>query len=194
MWPWGHAAVGYLLYSVALRATGREPPTDRAAVAVLVATQLPDLVDKPLSWGLGLFPTGYALGHSAFVALPVGVALLELGRRSERIDVATAFVVGYWSHLAGDVLDPLRRGEPPNPNRVLWPVVSGQPYEEDLGLGRGLIYLEAFVRSAASMDPLAIVVLYLLLPMAMAGAWVYDGAPGLPYLARPARAVWARLG
>lgn len=193
MWPWGHAAVGYLLYSVALRATGREPPTDRAAVTVLVATQLPDLVDKPLSWGLGLFPTGYALGHSVFVALPVGVAVLIRGLRSDWGDVATAFVVGYWSHLAGDVLDPLRRGEAPILERVLWPVVSGQPYEEDLGIGRGLMYIEAFVRAAASMDPLAIVVLYLLLPMTMAGAWLCDGAPGLPYLTRPIRAFWARL-
>ena len=193
MWPWGHAAVGYLLYSGALRALGREPPTDRTAVVVLFATQLPDLIDKPLSWGLGLFPTGYALGHSAFVAIPVGVALLALGVRSGRSGVAGAFVVGYWSHLVADVLDPLRRGEAPLPERVLWPVVAGQPYEEDLGLGRGVAYLEAFVRAAGSMDPLALVVLYLFLPLTMALVWLADGAPGLALFTRPARAIWARL-
>lgn len=191
MWPWGHAAVGYLLYSGALRVTGREPPTDRAAVTVLVATQFPDLIDKPLSWGLGLFPTGYALGHSVFIAVPVGV--LILGARRDEGGVAPAFVAGYWSHLVGDVLDPLRRGEPPLLDRVLWPVVAGRPYEEALGLGRGVAYLEAFVRAAASTDPLEIILIYLLLPLVMAAEWVVDGAPGLPYLARPARTVWARL-
>lgn len=193
MWPWGHAAVGYLLYSGSLRVLGREPPTDRGALTVLVATQLPDLVDKPLSWGLDVFPTGYALGHSVFVAVPVGATVLVLGVRSERRELAAAFVVGYWSHLVADVLDPLRRGEPPLVNRVLWPVVSDTPYEEELGLGRGLAYLEAFVRSASSMDPLSLLILYLLLPLAMGAAWVLDGAPGLPLFTRPARAVWVRL-
>lgn len=193
MWPWGHAAVGYLLYSSALRVLGREPPTDRAALTVLLATQLPDLVDKPLSWGLGVFPTGYALGHSVFVAVPVGALVLALGVRSDRYQLSAAFVVGYWSHLATDVLDPLRRGESPILNRVLWPVVTDTPYEEELGLARGMAYLEAFVRSAASMDPLSLLLLYLLLPLAMGAAWVLDGAPGLPLLTRPVRALRARL-
>lgn len=193
MWPWGHAAVGYLLYSGGLRLLGHDPPTDRAVPAVLLATQLPDLVDKPLSWGLGLFPTGYALGHSVFVAIPVGVALLAFGVRSERTEVAAAFVVGYWSHLAADVLDPLRRGERPLVERVLWPVVSDTPYQEDLGLERGLAYLEAFVAAAGSMDPLSLLLFYLLLPLATAAVWLLDGAPGLPLITRPVRTAWARL-
>lgn len=193
MWPWGHAAVGYLLYSGSLRILERGPPTDRAVLAVLLATQLPDVVDKSLSWGLGVFPTGYAVGHSAFVAVPVGVGLLALGVRTGRERVATAGVVGYWSHLVADVLDPLRRGESPLLNRVLWPVVTDTPYAEQLGLRRGVAYLEAFVRSAGSMDPLAFLVIYLVLPIATVGVWVFDGAPGLPLLSRPVRAVWVRL-
>lgn len=193
MWPWEHAAVGYLLYSGSLRALGREPPTDRGALTVLLATQLPDLVDKPLSWGLGVFPTGYAVGHSAFVAVPTGVALLALGVRSDRLRLSAAFVVGYWSHLMADVMAPLRSGAAPLPGRVLWPIVTDSPYEEHLGIGRGVAYLVEFVRSAGSMDPLTLLVLYLLLPLAMGAVWVLDGAPGLPILTRPARALWVRL-
>lgn len=193
MWPWGHAAVGYLCYSGLLRVLDRSPPADWAVLTVLLATQVPDLVDKPLSWGLGVFPTGYALGHSVFVAIPVGVGLLVLGVRSGRGALAAAFVVGYWTHLVADVLDPLRRGASPLPNRVLWPVVTDTPYEEALGLGRGVAYLDAFVRSAGSMDPLAFLVLYTVLPTAMAAVWLLDGAPGLAVLTSPVRAVWARL-
>lgn len=193
MWPWGHAAVGYLLYSGSLRLLGHEPPTDRAVPAVLLATQFPDLVDKPLSWGLGLFPTGYALGHSVFVAASVGVVLLAVGVRWRRAGLAAPFVVGYWSHLAADVLDPLRRGEPPLIERVLWPVVADAPYEEDLGLERGLAYLDAFLAAARSTDPLSLLVLYLLLPLATVAVWLFDGAPGLPLVTRPVRTAWGRL-
>ena len=178
MWPWEHAAVGYLLYSLGLRALGRDPPSDREAVVLLVATQVPDLVDKPLSWVFGVFPTGYALGHSAFVAVPVGAAVLVASRARGRVRLGVALVVGYWAHLAADVLDPLRSGGSPTIDRVLWPVVSGTPYEEDLGAGRGVAYLTEFVGSLAAVDPLTLVGVYLLLPIITLVVWVRDGAPG----------------
>ena len=81
MWPWEHAAVGYLLLSLGSRASGRGPPSTPAVLALLFGTQLPDLVDKPLSWEFDLFPSGYAVGHSALVAVPVGLLVLALGRR-----------------------------------------------------------------------------------------------------------------
>lgn len=184
MWPWEHAAVGYLVFSLGLRATGRRPPGDVAAVVLLVATMLPDLVDKPLSWGLGLFNTGYALGHSALVAVPVGVLVLVAAVRTDRQQLGVAFVVGHWSHLAADVLDPLRYGDTPLPERVLWPLVTGTPYEQDMGLGRGVTYLGEFVATLRGMDLVVLVVLYLLLPLVTLAVWVLDGAPGLGLLTR----------
>ncbi|MFB6177136.1 MAG: metal-dependent hydrolase, partial [Halobaculum sp.] len=99
MWPWEHAAVGYLWYSLGRRAAGRDPPGDWPAVALALATQFPDLLDKSLSWGLGLFETGYALGHSIFLAIPLGVTALLVGQWRGRPDIAVAVTVGYWSHL-----------------------------------------------------------------------------------------------
>ncbi|MFC6964015.1 hypothetical protein ACFQL7_23110 [Halocatena marina] len=54
MWPWSHAAVGYLCYSIGTRLVGRRPTTG-PTVAVLFGALLPDLVDKPLSWVFGQF-------------------------------------------------------------------------------------------------------------------------------------------
>ena len=184
MWPWEHAAVGYLLYSLWTRVRTRDPPSDLAAVAVLFGTLLPDLLDKPLSWGLGVFQTGYAIGHSVFVAAPVGVAVGLLAARTDRQRVGIAFVVGYWAHLAGDVLNPLRNGNPPSVDPVLWPVVIGPPYETDLGLGRGLMYFGDLFESLQTVDSVTLVVAYLLIPLAAMAVWVVDGLPGIGLLGR----------
>lgn len=179
MWPWEHLAAGYLLFSLGLRAVGRDPPTDVAILALAVATQLPDLVDKPLSWGLGWFPTGHAIGHSAFVAVPVGLGVLHLGRRHGHSQVGAAILVGYWSHLLTDVVNPLRYGSSVSPGRVLWPVVEADPYTTNYGLGRGLVYFEALYAELSTMSLSSVILLYLLLPAAMIGLWLLDGAPGL---------------
>lgn len=178
MWPWEHLAVGYLVYSLGARILGRDPPSDRAVVALGIGTQLPDLVDKPLSWGLGWFPSGYALAHSAFVAVPLGVLVLCGGWWVGHRRPAVAFVVGYWTHLLADVLNPLRNGNPILPRRVLWPVVEASPYETDMGLGRGVFYLQEFLAALSTMPPERLLLLYLLLPAALVAVWLLDGRPG----------------
>lgn len=178
MWPWEHAAVGYLVYSLGRRALGLAPP-GRTDTAVLVAGALfPDLVDKPLSWELGLFPSGYAVAHSALVAVPLGIGALVFGRQFDYRWLGVGFAVGYWSHLVGDVLDPLRRGQAPLVERVLWPFVDVAPYNVDYGIGRGLVYVREFGVAIAAMDPLAAILLYVLLPATTVTIWVLDGAPG----------------
>jgi hypothetical protein len=184
MWPWEHAAVGYLAYSLALRTLGKDPPSDGGTVLLLFGTQLPDLVDKPLSWGLGVFPTGYAIGHSVLVALPLGAIVLAAGVRASRVRPAVAFVVGYWAHLIADVMNPLRYRAPPAPERILWPLVPGTPYDQDLGLKRGVAYLGEFLATLQSMDPVSLVVVYLLLPAGTALLWLRDGAPGVGVVVR----------
>ena len=187
MWPWEHAALGYLLYSLALRATGREPPSDTGAFVLLFGTLLPDLIDKPLSWGLGVFPSGYALGHSIFFAIPIGILVIGIGVRTERPRLAAAFIVGHWSHIISDVLTPLRYGSSPAPGRALWPVVSATPYEADLGLGRGVTYLTDFISALGSMELTTLVVLYLTLPILTILLWILDGVPGLAVVLRTLR-------
>jgi hypothetical protein len=179
MWPWEHVAVGYLLYSLWLRTAGRGPPTGPAVGVLLLATLLPDVLDKTFSWGLGWFPTGYAVGHSVFLAVPAGlIAVVVAGRGRYRL-WAEAFVLGYWSHLVTDVVNPLRYGNSILPGRILWPVVEQAPYDRDYGLQRGIVYLEALYEELAAMEPASVFVLYLLVPLATVGLWILDGAPGV---------------
>lgn len=189
MWPWEHLAVGYLLYSLGARVFGRDPPDGVEFVVLAIATQLPDLVDKPLSWGFGVFPTGHAVAHSVFVAVPVGMAVLVVTRRRGHLRTGVAFDVGYWSHLATDVLDPLRYGDLPIVSRVLWPVANNSGYETDYGIGRGFVYIGRFLSELSTADPWNVFLLYVLLPLATLAIWVADGAPGVGLIGRVARGV-----
>jgi len=179
MWPWEHAGAGYLLYSVGRRLLGYDPPSDVGAIVVGVAAILPDLIDKPLSWELRLFPTGYGIGHSILFAVPLGLASVVLANRVGRRELGVAFVVGYWSHLVGDVLTPLRNSSRPLPGRVLWPLVTQEPYGQRLGIQRGFVYLATFLSSLDSVESVAT---YLAFPLVAALLWVADGVPGIRWL------------
>lgn len=186
MWPWEHLAFGYVFYSLGWRLSRREAPSESATLWLAFGTLLPDLVDKPLSWGLGLFPSGYAIGHAVLVAVPVGVAVVALAARRGREAEGIAFTTGYWSHLVGDVLNTLRFDQGLGVDRVLWPLVEQSPYGTDYGLARGLVYLSEFVRELQMEDPTTIVVLYVVLPLPGLVLWVLDGTPGVRGLYRHA--------
>ena len=64
MWPWGHLAVGYLVYSGLSRWRFGRLPGSVATLAVALGTQLPDLVDKPLAWTVNVLASGRSLAHS----------------------------------------------------------------------------------------------------------------------------------
>lgn len=178
MWPWEHAAIGYLLYSVGLRLLERDTPSAGETVSIVVMAVLPDLLDKPLSWSLQLTPSGYGFLHSAFVAIPVGLTILLFAFRTDRARLGIASIVGYWSHLVADVLSPIRSGGQPIVGRVLWPIVDSAPYTVDYGLGRGLVYLGDFGQTILTMAPHEIVVFYLAMPAVTFVLWLLDGKPG----------------
>ncbi|WP_227133066.1 metal-dependent hydrolase [Halorubellus salinus] len=179
MWPWEHAAVGYVCYSAATRLLGGDPPDGDPVLFLAVGTQFPDLVDKPLSWGLGVFPTGYAAGHSVLVLL--ALTLLALGgvRDDGRRRNAVAFLVGAWTHVAGDLLSPLRAGEPLGIDRVLWPVVEREPYGDDLGVERGLVYFREYLADVGTGDLSTSLALGVALGVTSVVLWLVDGAPGV---------------
>ncbi|MFC6962230.1 metal-dependent hydrolase [Halocatena marina] len=183
MWPWGHAAFGYLLYSFGSRLFGSRP-SGYPTIVLLVATQLPDLVDKPLSWVFELFPQGYSVGHSVFVAVPLGIAVLALAVWRHRIEYGIAFIVGYWSHLVGDIVLGLVGGNPYTFARVLWPVVTLPPYSSDLSaLARIHEYISAFLyllSTEGATGPLMIALMIYFGPFLFAIlVWLVDGAPGI---------------
>lgn len=169
MLPWGHAAVGYLFYSVYSRVRNGKVPAGLAVVALAVGTQFPDLIDKPLAWTFGVLPSGRSLGHSVFALAMVGGVVLWLGRRRGALPAAVAFVVGWGSHLMADGYT-LLLGEPTCIRYLVWPLANCT-YEED----------HSFVEFFLALELHALWPEFAL--AALTGVvWLFDGAPGLRYL------------
>ncbi|MFP9190842.1 metal-dependent hydrolase [Natrialbaceae archaeon A-CW1-1] len=127
MWPWEHVVVGYLAYSLFAHLYYRSSPGALETIAVVVASVLPDFIDKPLAWEFVVFESGYALGHSVFFAVPLCLVVGVLARQAGRARPGLAFAIGYLLHLPADVI-PIyfRRGTLPI-ERILWPVRTTPP-------------------------------------------------------------------
>ncbi|MFC3476705.1 metal-dependent hydrolase [Halobacterium litoreum] len=178
MWPWGHLAFGYVCVSALTRVFAGRPPSDREALLVLLATQLPDLVDKPLGWGLDLYATGYGAAHSVLVAGPLLLVVLAYAVRKRSV-AALAFVAAYASHPAGDVLSALLDDNPAALSRVLWPVADLPAYGTERGFAeRALHYFAAYATELADPTALAALAAYASVFAAVGALWLYDGAPG----------------
>lgn len=180
MWPWEHLAIGYVCLSVWRRVRSGRPPDRWETLAVVVGTQLPDLVDKPLGWGTVILPAGRSLAHSLPAAgFAVAVAVL-LGDRVGRRDVAVAFAVGYLSHLPGDVVFPLAYGSSLDWRFLLWPFVSVPTANYGGVTGRVLELLGQFGAFLLTPRGLAYAALEGLLLLIALLAWWRDGWPGVP--------------
>ncbi|WP_144905684.1 metal-dependent hydrolase [Halobellus captivus] len=190
MWPWEHLAFGYVIYSLGVHLTWRRAPGGAEAVVVAIGTQAPDLIDKPLSWGLEVFPMGYAVGHSILFSLPLTAVAVWIARRYDRAGIGIALAVGYLSHLAGDVLSPFLSGGALSFDRLLWPLVSFPAYETDHGfVGRFSLYVGRYLHEATDPSNLPYVLAYLSVFFLVSTLWVIDGAPGVRQAIRTLRSV-----
>jgi hypothetical protein len=136
------------------------------------AALLPDLIDKPLGWYLGVLPGGRALGHSLLLLVPLSLAVYELARRRNAGEYGVAFAVGAISHTLLDTVPIL--WDPGAPWEALfWPLLSpglssdGAPTV--LGLFRDSLGNPYFLLE------------FLLLGIALL-VWRADGYPGLRLL------------
>jgi len=167
MWPWGHAALAYLLYAGWRRARDR-PLTDGRAVALGVGVLVPDLVDKPLHWWVGVLPSGRTLAHSVFVVAVVSVAVLAVARRTDHGAVAGAFLAGWWAHLPGDAIPTLLADGPAYLSFLAWPLLPAPVYPE----GPELLVADPLFRAELLLTGVAL------------GVWYRGGLPGLALLRR----------
>ena len=180
MWPWEHAVVGYLAYSLCCHAYYRDSPDGLETVVVVFASVLPDLIDKPLAWEFGVFESGYALGHSIFFAIPLAMTVGVLTRLLDRPRVGIAFGLGYLLHLPADVL-PLyvQRGEFPI-ERILWPVAPTEPGGPHHGFWETFTAMVGDYWDGLLAGELSTYMWFQLGLMAFVFAlWLYDGAPVL---------------
>jgi hypothetical protein len=187
MWPWEHLAVGYLCYSLLVRALGRRAPRGWPVVALALGTQFPDLVDKPLSWTFGVLPSGHSLAHSLLAALPASAlavtAAWALGRRR----IGAAFAFGYLSHLPADVFYPALVGGEPSYGFLLWPVIPAPVSETSVGFAemfRTLFGRYVTELAQGEMSPYLAIEIGLVASVVL--LWLLDGAP-------PLKSVWSRI-
>ena len=168
MWPWGHAAVGYLLYVAYRRLRDGTSPTGPAVLALGFGTQLPDLVDKPLAWTFGVLTSGRSLAHSWLVAGLVLVAAWRVVDERHR-PLVGALAVGWLSHGLGDAFYSVLTWEPAYLGFLLWPVTSTPPYDTE----------RSFLAHFAGMEFTPYVLLQFGLAALAVVVWDRDGRPGL---------------
>ncbi|MBP2252072.1 hypothetical protein J2754_002413 [Halarchaeum solikamskense] len=134
MWPWAHLGLAYVAYLlVRPRAWWR---ADRLTLGALVlGTQLPDLIDKPAAWVFGVLPSGRSLAHSLVFVLPLLLIVAVVCRRRARREAGVAFGFGVLSHLVLDALGPFLAGDYGELGFLLWPLTPPPPYDEPGNLG-----------------------------------------------------------
>lgn len=179
MWPWEHAIVGYLVYSLLAHAVETSPrPVE--AVTVVGASLLPDVIDKPLFWSLDVVETGYALGHSVFFTLPLVVTVVVVARARDRTRTGYAFATGYLLHTPGDVLHGYTLGGTVELERLLWPLAATEPSGPSMGVVRETLFRFALYRDQVlAADFSAYMVVQFGLAACCLVLWLYDGAPGV---------------
>ena len=165
MQPVVHLAVAYLCYAGYARWRLDRAPTGAAALVAVVASTLPDLIDRPVYW-VGLFPVGRALAHSLLFALPLIALVWLVARRSDRTLLGIAFAIGYLSHVAADVPWHVLSGDSHELGFLLWPVTYMPEYSG--------------VKPLGTVGGVEVTTLWLEAPILVAGLalWIYDGAPG----------------
>lgn len=180
MWPWEHLAIGYLLYSGVRHTTGGDPPTRGAVLAVLVGSQFPDLVDKPLGWTVQVLASGVSVAHSVLTALALSGCVILLARRLGHPQLGIAFAVGYLAHIPADMLYPLLLGGPLYLESYLWPLVTvSGPARGGLVANVGY-YLVRFLLFLATPRGVVFLLLEGVLLGTAAAVWFRDGHPGIP--------------
>ncbi|WP_226479944.1 metal-dependent hydrolase [Natrinema amylolyticum] len=165
MLPPGHVAVGYLAFSLLRRAWHGDVPSDVSIPWLVVGSQVPDLIDKPLAWSFGILSSSRSLAHSLLFAVPLVLLVDHWLRRRNRSAAGEGFAVGYLSHLATDAIPALRDG-PEWVTFLVWPLLAPPQYASRPPLWPPSVYFS----SAELAVGIAVAVL-----------WIADGLPGLGY-------------
>lgn len=179
MWPWGHLAVGYVAYSAFERLRGAGAPSQRNAFVLAVATQVPDLVDKPLAWQFGVMQSGVGVAHSLLIGVPVAVLVgVGLYRRGYP-GTGGAVAVGHVTHVLGDLLFGWLFGTPPLLPAFLWPLRSTVEPAPAGFAGRVWDLLLNSQDLLATSTGRQYFLLQSVLLLVTVGIWFNDGRPGL---------------
>lgn len=180
MFPWGHFGVAYILYSLYARGRFGRPPRPEPVLAVVVGSQFADLIDKPLAWGLGVLPSGRSFAHSLLFAAVLIVVVYAVAFSIDRVETATAFVLGHLSHLLTDLPPRFFLGYPFGTEFLFWPFLSLQEFNYNERHFEPPEVVELII--APLTDPLVFSIFELVLFGLAIALWYVDGCPGLGYV------------
>lgn len=167
MWPWGHLAFAYVLYSAYVHLRYRLAPEWPGVLLAVLGSQAPDLIDKPLGWSLHVLPGGRTLAHSLFFATAIVLLVAGLLRRYD-LPGGAAFAIGYYSHLVGDSYQSILSGRVEGLTFLLWPLYPVQGSEPSVGILQYLLDAKIDGQLVSELLFAAFVVVW----------WLLDGAPG----------------
>ena len=193
MWPWEHALLGYIVYSVVCHTYYRDAPGEYETAVVLIASVLPDVIDKTLAWQFGVFHSGYAIAHSLFITGPLVIGAGLLARGYGRPTLGLAFGVGYPFHLVGDVLPIYVSSGELTIRHLRWPVVVTEGRDHG-GLLEGVRHnFVPYLQELLALEPTPYLLVQAGIALAAVGLWIVDGWPGCRLVGRWNRLLYERL-
>lgn len=195
MFPPGHLALGYLLFSGYVHARYSRTPRGIEAIFVGFGSLLPDLIDKPLAW-YGVFPDGRYATHSFLVAtLFIGIVGLISVVWLGDTDPAVAFGLSYVSHSLADGLPMFIEGDFAGDFEEVsfwfWPFGDPSGKLADSSINASVTHAKGEIGSHLWMSNLMevrpfLMVFELAVVFLAITVWLLDGRPGWS-LIRPTR-------
>lgn len=178
MWPWDHLAFGYVLYLIVSSRRPWSKPDDLTFITLAIGSQLPDIIDKPLAWSVGVLPSGLSLGHSLLFLVSLTVITAALSNRYGRPELAGSVIVGVSSHLIGDVLFALLTGAPRPYHFLFWPVIPTVT-EMNIGLVTTIEeFWRYYLRFLSTPRGSVYLIANLTFHFIAVVTWISNGAPG----------------
>jgi hypothetical protein len=119
--PIEHFIIALLPVAVYALLRDKQLPSLQLVAVTFFGSQFPDLIDKPLAYELSLIPSGRVFMHSLPFAIPLSIAVVAYGIRTDRAKNGAAFTFAYLSHLVADNRQ-LLRPDPYVSSDLLWPL------------------------------------------------------------------------
>lgn len=116
-------------------------------------TQLPDLIDKPLSWSFNVLPSGRSLGHSILFAALCGIIVWYVGQRYSQRTEAGAPFSGHLLHLIADMIPHVITVHWAKLSSLSWPLLPVYQYSGESERGSiSYLFSDLDLYSAASQS------------------------------------------
>lgn len=185
MWPWGHLAFGYILFTVYHRVRFSIPPSGFVVLSLVFGTQFPDIVDKPLAYWFHVIPEGRLFAHTLTFAVPLSIILFVIGIQTKNREYIQAFIFGWYSHILADSWKGLITLNFERLSFLLWPILEAPDYPSDsltdhlnkLILNLQNVNIDSILSGRSGGFIYQLIFFFIVLAI-----WILEGYPGLKWI------------